>query len=547
MAALNPGAALVFALPLAVLLSLALSPVLLGRYHRTLTRLMGAGPAPQAPIGEAPASGTEAWTIAETPIHPTPQVFQLPTASVMGRRERRLWWSLAGLSALVGMTAAFLYLGVFGAGVGGINPLRVLVVGLWWAAPGWVLQLLLMRWAWPRVLLAAAALVVGLLGVLVLASNPLGSNQVLSDFKLLVFIVYIPLLVLGLLFGIPRWRAVAPFLFLPVLLICLLAEVGLGVLADLFQNQPLLIKSWLHWLGAPGTMILLPLLFALAGIGLAHRLTILSGKAYRARAFSDLTWLYGATWLLVLLLQSLPGWNQSGFAWSPLLPLCAWLWIPLFFAWLAPYWLATSASQAPGPVLLVLRVFRRPGPMGQLFDQVVQRWRFLGPVVLISASDLAGRTLEPDALVSFLEGRTRGRYIANPDDLRRQLEALPLGPDHDGRYRISEFCCYDTSWKQVLEALLLRSHAVLMDLRGFQAANRGCLYELARVAQARHLAAVLLLADAQTDRLTAESALTGCHGPLVWIEPNPGQAGLVAKGVLESLLKCDQSHGEIPP
>ena len=282
---------------------------------------------------------------------------------------------------------------------------------------------------------------------------------------------------------------------------------------------------------------MLPLLFALAGVGLAHRLTVMSGKAYRARAFSDLTWLYGATWLLVLMFQSLPGWNASDLSWRPLLPLCAWLWIPLFFAWLAPSWLETSSAQGPAPVLLVLRVFRRPGPMGQLFDQVVQRWRFLGPVVLISASDLAGRTLEPDALVSFLEGRTRARYIDTQKDLSSQLEALPEGPDHDGRFRITEFCCYDTSWKQVLEALLLRSQAVLMDLRGFQAANHGCVYELARVAEARHLAAVLLLADAQTDRLTAESALTGCHGPRLWFESDPEQAGQLAKGVVDSLLK----------
>ncbi|MCS5699534.1 hypothetical protein NZK32_10835 [Cyanobium sp. FGCU-52] len=242
----------------------------------------------------------------------------------------------------------------------------------------------------------------------------------------------------------------------------------------------------------------------------------------------------------MLLLQVLPGWNSQasgGAPWDgrPLLPLLAWLWIPLFFYGFS----RSSRRSVPGdpPALLMLRVFRRKGPVGWLFDHVVQRWRTVGPVLLISAADLASRTIEPDELVLFLEGRLRQRYILEPEDLHRQLAAIDHTPDHDGRYRITDFCCYASSWKQTLDALLLRASTVLMDLRGFTAENKGCLYELGRISQASHLAAVVLLADGHTDRAAAEHALQSHRGaPAVqWVEAANRRLGGVDR-LLDRLL-----------
>jgi hypothetical protein len=167
----------------------------------------------------------------------------------------------------------------------------------------------------------------------------------------------------------------------------------------------------------------------------------------------------------------------------------------------------------------VLRTFRRPGPVGWLFDHVVQRWRLLGPVLLISAADLASRTLEPHELVDFLEGRLRRRYVADGAELSRQLAAVEARPDHDGRYRVSEFRCFDTTWKQALKALLARASVVLMDLRGFTAANAGCRHELERIAAASHLGGVVVLFDGTTDRALAGEILGGAGPgpPLHWI------------------------------
>jgi hypothetical protein len=84
---------------------------------------------------------------------------------------------------------------------------------------------------------------------------------------------------------------------------------------------------------------------------------------------------------------------------------------------------------------------------------------------------------------------------------------------------VQEFCCYDSSWQMVLEQLLQRSDVVLMDLRGFGAAHRGCLHELGRLGASSHLQRVVLLADDVTDRTTASEAYTGPTAPpLRWVD-----------------------------
>jgi hypothetical protein len=103
-------------------------------------------------------------------------------------------------------------------------------------------------------------------------------------------------------------------------------------------------------------------------------------------------------------------------------------------------------------------------------------------------------------------------------DLAARLDALDREPDPDGRYRINQFFCHQNTWKAVLDQLVQRSAAVLMDLRGFDAARLGCRYELTRLGQ--HLGAkpVVLLGDARTDR------------DLVAVLLHQGQAGQAPPG-----------------
>lgn len=58
-----------------------------------------------------------------------------------------------------------------------------------------------------------------------------------------------------------------------------------------------------------------------------------------------------------------------------------------------------------------------------------------------NAGGRSGRTIEPDELVLFLEGRLRQHYILEPEDLQRQLAAIDHTPDHDGRCRVTDFSC----------------------------------------------------------------------------------------------------------
>lgn len=510
------AASLLLSLPLTLLVSAAVAAA----YRRTTLRLMRLGP-PIAP-GERPGE-VSAVAPASPPATgaglPPPA---LPSLLELLRRERRLWGSLAVLSVVVAGSGNALYLAVNGLE---ILPQRLLVVALVLGTPGLVLLMQLQRWTLPRQLAALALWLLVL--VLLYAVVAVDRSRTAEALAWIVPQLLWPWAVFGLLYGVPALRALAPFLVLPVFLLVLLVQLGLQLLvAWAAAGFPGPLAVLVTMFGAALTVVgfgLLPLL--LGGLPLARHLTRRLGQLYRRGLLSDLSYLFGSAWLLILLVQALPGWVAAVVDGRPAAPaalvtLLAWLWIPFFFAVVGPRWLsAARPMQADAPALLVLRTFRRPGPVGWLFDHVVQRWRLLGPVLLITAADLASRTLEPHELVDFLEGRLRRRYVADGAELSRQLAAVERQPDHDGRYRVSEFRCFDTTWKQALAALLARASVVLMDLRGFTAANAGCRHELERIAAASHLGGVVLLFDETTDRALAGEILgdAGPGPPLHWI------------------------------
>jgi hypothetical protein len=459
----------------------------------------------------------------------TSPVAPLPGCRELRRHERRFWGFLALLWLLIGLSAAVLDLWQEGIP---LSPLRLLGVGLAWASPGWMALGLIARLPWRRSLglILGCVLLPGL--VLWFSLRDQTAAAISQLIAWLLPLQGIPLTALVLLVGVPALRAPAPILYPPVLLVTLLAMAGQVALMTLHAlgASPHLVR-----LLPSGTVLLLGhLLPVAAGLWLVHAVSRRIARSYRHRRFSDLSYSLGASALIVLLFAVIPSWSASGAAARSLLPLLAWLWIPLAFTVLAPKLLLPPPG--PAPTLLVLRLFRRPGPVGWLFDQVVQRWRFLGPVLLISAADLALRTLDADELTDFIDGRLGQRFIATPADLRHQIGADADVPDHDGRYRVHDLCCYDSSWQGVLEALLQRSQLVLMDLRGFQATNLGCLHELHRLAASPGLSKVVLLADRHTDRTTTDAALAG--GPsLRWVEER-GSRHHTMEALLEAL--CQQ-------
>jgi nucleoside 2-deoxyribosyltransferase len=123
-----------------------------------------------------------------------------------------------------------------------------------------------------------------------------------------------------------------------------------------------------------------------------------------------------------------------------------------------------------------------------------------------------------------------------------RIAAFDLAPDLDGRYRVNECYCHDTTWQDALHALVRQSDVVLMDLRGFQAHNAGCSYELGTLAKAAQALRVVVLADGQTDSTAAAQAIG--HSPperFVWLDATMVDARK-RREVLASLFKTRNLH-----
>src|SRR4030095_13685054 len=105
------------------------------------------------------------------------------------------------------------------------------------------------------------------------------------------------------------------------------------------------------------------------------------------------------------------------------------------------------------------------------------------------------------------EAKLAQRFIVSPADVARRIEAFDETADIDGRYRVNECYCHDTTWQDALEALMHHSDVVLMDLRGFQKHNAVSRYELTKLAQASRELRVVALTDSRTDRAAANEAI----------------------------------------
>jgi len=199
-----------------------------------------------------------------------------------------------------------------------------------------------------------------------------------------------------------------------------------------------------------------------------------------------------------------------------LLPLA---WVPILMIPLRQSRRLDDSAPGRAPTLLVLRVFQHDARIQALFDDVVERWRLTGNTVLIAGTDLVERTLGADDVFTFIDGRLDTRFIRAPDDIPARLAELDLAADAEGRHRINEVYCHDTTWQPALAALVGLSDVVLMDLRSFSAHNEGCRHELGVLAGAANLARVVVLTDGETDRAAAAAAIAAAPtGRFTWID-----------------------------
>ena len=449
-----------FILVLAVLLSWGGAWVVARSYRAAMRRLMSAPLAQPPPIPAGGGLGVDFAPLAESaPI----------TAQNNRRAGMRLAMLLVALSALISFSGAALQLHVVMEGMAfSLRRLTVLgIVEMWPVIPALGL---LWRWSGWRVL-GALALWFGVCWLFAMwQSVEVRPRETLVylGFEIGPAMLLVAAVCLG---GVSR--AIAPWLLVPMIGMVWASLAGVDVIALMIDHPPEWFMALVGAIGAVSTMAL----FALAPWIIAwwplKQLGKLLAHAYTRKALSELMVLFTAVWGIAQLVISLSAGSDLGLGGAVmLLPLA---WIPLVMGIIA-----SMRRSAPGrpPTLLVLRVFQHDKGIQALFDHVIERWRLTGNTVLIAGTDLVLRTLDADDIFTFIDGRLATRFIRSPANVTPRLAEFDMTPDLEGRYRVNECYCHDTTWQQALAALVRRSDVVLMDLRSFKAHNEGCRYEL---------------------------------------------------------------------
>lgn len=513
-----------FAFILSVILANLSARVVSWAYRRRMVKLMSSGAAPQ---DAAPRAYQTQFSQSAAPLSAG------WSFSLSANRTASLCLALALviISMLIGITAASFVLN-FVYTEGGFGPIKLIVIGAVYSAPIVFVLGMLWRWSWWRT--SGVACLYFFFGV---AITWLRSNEQQSLFGIILWLggqIGLPLAALLLLTGSGKTRAAAPYLFPPLFVLAGASTLGLDVLERGFYAG---YSPWIGVLvsvfGATGTFVffaIVPWVIAYWPIRAFGRWL---ARAYREKLFSEAIYLYAGYWLVCLLTYALPSSGSLGL--TSFATLGAWLWIPIGLRLAAPLLKPGGAA----PVLLVLRVFRRDAEVESLFDQIIESWRYTGSVALIAGTDLASRTLEPDDLFAFMEGSIAQRFIKDEAMLKKQLAQLDTAPDADGRYRVNDFYCFDTTWQSVLLALVGRADRVLMDLRGLTDKNLGCLFELKALGEAGHLAKIVLLTDRDTDGQAARAALgvSAAEDRIVWEDASRVDAAKARK-ILQQLVEA---------
>jgi hypothetical protein len=514
-----PSGAVFFILITAVLLAAALAWVLAALYQRRMLALMSSGTPPR------PAAGVTEPTI---PLDARAGTWTTGVDSMANQRATiRLMLSLGAISLLIALTQSWLAL-LFVYDDREISLNRLLVLGAIYAWPMVLAWGLARRWSWLRIL---GGIALYLLAMLVLVMIRSTEAQTLSSVSGWLFSqVAIPMTITLLIGASGRIRAVAPYLLPPTLLLTFSSVLTLQVLNQSVNNPAPWVIGLVETLGAYPTLLLFAFAPWLVMAWPVFKLGKWLAGAYRAKLFSDLSYLIGIYWFLILFASALPAMESVG--WVAFFQVLAWLWLPVLL-----YGLRGPLTPPPGPpTLLVLRVFQRDAQVERLFDQVIERWRLTGNTVLIAGTDLLTRTLDADDLFVYLNGALAERFIASPAQVTERIEGFDWLADPDGRYRINECYCFDSTWQTALRALVARADVVLMDLRGFRAENRGCRHELGVLAGAAHLRRVIVLHDRETARDVAESDIDpAAGGRFQWL-PADRLDGAMAARVLAALF-----------
>ena len=242
-------------------------------------------------------------------------------------------------------------------------------------------------------------------------------------------------------------------------------------------------------------------------------------KGYLLKSISDQSLALDAVWLLfgsfysMFLALAGPGWAASGIA--------------AFLAYKAALQLGNkrlllkSSDDQSHPALLVLRVFSLGKRSEVLFENVAQRWRYLGNVQLIAGTDLAASTVAPHQFLSFVSGKLKLLFVNNDEAINRSIREMDVRSDADGRFRINDFLCRKDTWQSVLSRLITGVDVVLMDLRNFTKENKGCIFELNELLNVVPVQRLVLVVDNSTDKDLLNETLEDSCAKMRSDSPNP--------------------------
>jgi hypothetical protein len=358
--------------------------------------------------------------------------------------------------------------------------------------------------------------------------------------KWMVIDVGLPLVVVTALCLGGATRAVGPWLAPLFVLFGASSMLGIEILAGMVNAQITIIYWLFGWLSISAMHALFALLPWLLVWWPARAIGRWLAKAYRTRQVSELFYLFTAVWTIALIGPALHASIDIG--WGALVCFAPLLWIPIGAVLM--HRLGQAAHAERPPTLLVLRVFQQDRNVQDLFDRVIERWRLSGNTVLIAGTDLLERTIDAEDIFTFIDGRLGERFIKSPADVARRLGDFEWQPDMEGRYRVNECYCHDTTWQQALAELVHISDVVLMDLRNFVEQNKGCLHELQVLSSTPKRHRVVVLVNDQTQLAAAKAAVAQAPTErFVWLTQR-GETPLTTTEVLAPLFATPTpTHG----
>ena len=184
-----------------------------------------------------------------------------------------------------------------------------------------------------------------------------------------------------------------------------------------------------------------------------------------------------------------------------------------------------------GRRLLMLRVFSKDRKAERLLDAIQSRWQLAGPVLEIAGPDLAKLNLDLTEFIHLVTFKLHDLFQPGQAAPEALAASLDLALDREGRFRVNEVFCFDTSWRGVVEQMMGLSDAVLLDLRGFTDQRKGTAHEVHRLAALGLLPRVVALGDVATDWSYFEHCVAE-HGP------GPGLALKIEASDGDALASC---------